>query len=348
MVKDDKSKALNGALKGLAVWFGKNSRILPWRSDPSVYRVWVSEIMLQQTTVKAVIPFYEKFLERFPTLESLASASLDDVLLYWAGLGYYSRARNLHRAAQTVSKNGYPADRAGWLELPGVGEYTAGAVLSIAMNKPEALLDANVKRVISRLKRFGAVSPEKKGFKNKYWDFSGDLVRTADALGIEPRVTNQALMELGALVCRVKEPGCDLCPLSGICLSCQKGDPEYNPPKSRVEKIHLRETVYSLMDDRGRVLLTNRGNRWRKGLWDFPGKLQPGQIAKNRKPSRSLKIRYTVTNHIIERRCLVFGKIPSKSGKAPSGYRWVDLKNPLVALGAPAKRLLSTLMNSGA
>lgn len=335
-------KGMKKALVKLSEWFGKNKRILPWRSDPSVYRVWVSEIMLQQTQVATVVPYFNRFLRRFPTLEKLASASQEDVMLHWAGLGYYSRARNLHCAARMVNQAGkYPRDREGWLALPGVGEYTAGAVLSIALNRPEAILDANVKRVIARLERFGAPSAGKKADKNEYWAFSEMLVKSADKAGVKPRVTNQALMELGALVCRAKEPQCGNCPLSGICLSYKNSDAEYVPQKKRMRYVFMKETVHAVMDGKGRVLLTDRGNRWRKGLWDFPLEKPPVPGIK-RKPSWDMKIRYVVTNHKVERKCLAYVAQGSKK-IIPAGYRWVSIGRPSVAMGAPGKKLIGRI-----
>jgi A/G-specific adenine glycosylase len=337
-------KDLKKSLRGLTDWFHENQRVLPWREDPTVYRVWVSEIMLQQTQVKTVVPYYEKFLGRFPTLESLASSTEEEVMLYWAGLGYYSRARNLRRAAIEVKEAGkFPDDREGWLALPGVGEYTAGAVLSIALNRPEAILDANVKRVIARVFRPGGKAKTERD-KSVFWELSGKMVRTAYQQGIEPRVTNQALMEIGALLCSVKAPECGRCPLSGICLSLRKGEPEYYPSKSIKKIIRMKETVYALTDLEGRVLLTNQGNRWRKGLWDLPSTMPTVRnIRKKKEPSAVLKDRYTVTNHVIERSCRVYFVNVQGCSVTGNGCRWVNPKDPEVAVGSPAKRLLKMI-----
>ena len=199
----------------LLAWYRRHQRQLPWRDDPSPYRVWVSEIMLQQTRVVAVQPYFARFLDRFPSLKSLAAADQEEVLKVWEGLGYYSRARNLHRAArQVVAERGgrMPATSVELAELPGVGPYTAAAIASIAFGEATPVVDGNVLRVVAR---------------HRAWREDIAAVRTrnrvrasleeAIAVSGDPSSFNQAMMELGALVCTPRQPQCGVCPLAGDC-----------------------------------------------------------------------------------------------------------------------------------
>jgi len=181
---------VNNVLNQMAGWFERQQRILPWRENPDTYRVWISEIMLQQTQVVTVIPYFEKFIARFPTVQALAQAPEEDVLLHWAGLGYYSRARNIHRAAKIIDQAGcFPSTREGWLEIPGVGHYTAGAILSISLNQPEAILDGNVERVLSRARRVSRMKGDS-FYKERLWRLSRIVVERAFDLKIPPRAAN--------------------------------------------------------------------------------------------------------------------------------------------------------------
>lgn len=281
-------------LSGLNNWFTETARILPWRSEPTPYRVWISEIMLQQTVVAAVIPYFNRFINRFPDVSSLASASLDEVLTLWSGLGYYSRAKNLHRAAQILAEKGFPQTRSGWEALPGVGPYTAGAILSIAYNRPEAILDGNIERVWSR---FRCISPGS-GFKEHLWRLSRYAVETTSRSGFSPSVINQSLMELGALVCRPSAPDCGKCPLSPRCLAFLRGVQSHYPQRKRREALEtIEETVYIYRLPDGRVYLPppSDGQRWRKGMRDFPTE----EVAEWKTSARFLK--QAVTTHTVTR-----------------------------------------------
>jgi len=210
--------------KSLLSWYDQNGRTLPWRvrgraADP--YRVWLSEIMLQQTTVAAVGPYFERFLARWPTVAALAAAPRDELLGAWAGPGYYSRARNLHAAAQVLAEQGFPADEAGWRTLPGVGPYTAAAIAAIAFDQPANVVDGNVERVISRLRAVAAPLP---GAKAELRALAGELV-TAE----RPGDWAQALMDLGATVCTPKAPKCGGCPWMNACAAFAAGAPETFP-----------------------------------------------------------------------------------------------------------------------
>jgi len=229
--------------KSLLKWYDREARDLPWRlregtADP--YRVWLSEIMLQQTTVAAVVPYFTRFLERWPTVEALAAAPRDDVLGAWAGLGYYSRARNLHAAAQAMAAKGVPRDEAGWRELPGVGPYTAAAIAAIAFGEATNVVDGNVERVIARLRAVEAPLPEA---KPQLRELAGELV-TAD----RPGDWAQALMDLGATVCTPRSPKCDVCPWVGACAAYGTGAPEAYPRKTaKAERPRRYGAVFLLL-----------------------------------------------------------------------------------------------------
>ena len=249
-------------------WFRVHKRDLPWRGA-SPYAIWVSEIMLQQTQVATVIPFFNRFLARFPTVESLAEAPIEEVLRHWAGLGYYARARNLHRAAQIVvaEHGGRIPDTPETIErLPGIGRYTAGAVLSIAYGVPRPLVDANVIRVLCRL--FGLHGdPKSTVNQTRLWSLAEQLVPAES-----PGDFNQSLMELGALVCVPAEPRCDRCPLQGGCVAGNSPDPGALPefPPNRAF-IHVTHSSAFIRDAAGRVLIVQRPLQglW-GGLWEFP------------------------------------------------------------------------------
>lgn len=245
--------ALSSFRKKLLAWFAASQRDLPWRRTKDPYRIWLSEIMLQQTRVTAVIPYYERFVEHFPNVRALAEAPEEDVLRLWAGLGYYSRARNLRKAArEIVAKHGarYPDTTEEALELPGIGEYTAAAILSIAYGRKLAVLDGNVARVLARL---GAVSGDLRS--GNCWR---KLQDTADTLlaARAPGDWNQAMMELGATVCTPRSPQCLLCPVSEFCQARKLGRSEAIPEKREKranEAIILAALV--LADETGRTLL---------------------------------------------------------------------------------------------
>ena len=258
-----------GLRRDLLTWYGRAKRDLPWRKNSTPYRVWISEIMLQQTTVAAVTPKYEAFLRRFPTLASLASAEEDEVLKHWAGLGYYSRARNLRRAALTiVADHGgeFPSGFDAVLELPGIGRYTAGAILSIAFQKQFPLVDGNVIRVFSRL--FGLKGRAKDpAFVKKMWPLAERLVPTAN-----PGDWNQALMELGATVCTPDSPSCGACPVAKHCVAFKKGLQDKLPmPEASRKPVPVRWTCLWI-EKNGKVLLWRRSEKERllKNLWGLP------------------------------------------------------------------------------
>jgi A/G-specific adenine glycosylase len=248
-------------------------RPMPWRETSDPYAIWVSEIMLQQTRVDTVIPYWNRWLERFPTVEHLARADLDDVLKEWEGLGYYSRARNLHSAARMVRERyegRVPADPGDLRRLPGVGEYTAGAVASIAYGVATPAVDGNVRRVLARLYDLERPTPA------ALRDLAADLV-PAD----RPGDFNQALMELGATICTPRSPDCPACPLAEWCAARRLDVQEERPlPKKRrpIPEEEVRTVI--LVRDDGAVLLGRRPeDGLLGGLWEFPGEPLPDEVA---------------------------------------------------------------------
>ncbi|MFP4083194.1 MAG: A/G-specific adenine glycosylase [Candidatus Aminicenantes bacterium] len=248
-------------------WYRLHQRKLPWRQTKDPYRIWISEIMLQQTTVQAVVPYYQKWIKLFPDVKTLSKASLQKVLKAWEGLGYYQRAKNLHRAAKIILhrfEGKIPKDYHSLKELPGIGPYTASALLSFAYNLPYPVVDANVRRVLMRLLgiRDKNLSPSNKAFQ-KF--FHAHFPPTHSSL------FNQALMELGALVCRSKNPLCLLCPITEYCQAYEAGEQEVIPlPQKRsYQKI---ETVVAIIQNHGKILIQKRPSQGLLAdLWEFPG-----------------------------------------------------------------------------
>jgi A/G-specific adenine glycosylase len=255
----------------LAHWFAQAARELPWRSDRTPYRVWLSEVMLQQTRVAVVVDYFNRFTARFPDVASLAAASEDDVLSLWSGLGYYSRGRNLHRAARVVvDEHGgsFPATRDGLRALPGVGDYTSAAIASLAFGESVAVVDGNVHRVLMRLCADDTPIDTPAGLAKTTARATG-LVRSAP----RPAAVNEGLMELGALVCTPRSPTCGACPWRRSCRAHALGEPERYPVKAKkTARKALRVACVVLVDDGGRLWLERRASRGLfGGLWEPPG-----------------------------------------------------------------------------
>jgi A/G-specific adenine glycosylase len=282
--------------RALIRWYQRVRRNLPWRRTRDPYTIWISEIMLQQTRVAAVIPYYEKFLAAFPDAAALASAPEEKVLAMWAGLGYYSRARNLQKAARQIT-TGFPSDYQSIRELAGVGDYTAAAISSIAFGLPYAAVDGNVRRVIARLT--GADS---------------DVQSHADRLldRSDPGRWNQAVMELGATVCTPRDPLCDHCPLAGACRARREGRQLELPAKrAKPEPIHLTRTLL-IIRRRGRIALTP--SRLVRGFWDLPEPFEtatPGPVVAS--------FRHTITH-----RHYTFEVRQGVAKSIPKNLRWFD------------------------
>jgi A/G-specific adenine glycosylase len=319
----------------LLAWYDRHARVLPWRArcgeqaDP--YRVWLSEIMLQQTTVKAVVPYYARFLSRWPTVDALAAASLDDVLRVWSGLGYYARARNLHACAKVVVErhrgqfpNGVNALRA----LPGIGDYTAAAVAAIAFDLPAVPVDGNVERVVSRL---FAVENELPAAKPAIKQLAASLLPARRAGDFA-----QALMDLGATICSPKRPACALCPWGNSCLASDRGDQETFPRKAPKREGRLRRgAAFVVLRSDARVLLRRRPD---KGLlasmMEVPGSdwthdfdetvarhLAPRLRANVRWQRLPGAVRHVFTHFPLE--LAVFVTQVPRATVAPKGARWV-------------------------
>ncbi len=251
-------------------WYGHSGRkTLPWQLGKTAYRVWLSEIMLQQTQVATVIPYFERFIEAFPTVNDLANAATDEVMHLWTGLGYYARARNLHKAAQVVcSQFGgeFPKTAEQLEALPGIGRSTAAAIASSVYNQPVAILDGNVKRVLSR---FFALDewPGQHAAQQQLWRWSESLAPTLNIADY-----NQAMMDLGAMVCTRSKPACDLCPINEMCLANQMMLVHQLPrPKPKKDKPVKQTFMLMMQDQEGRVMLEKRPNSgiW-GGLYSFP------------------------------------------------------------------------------
>ncbi len=274
-----KEKDADRIRKFLRQWYRKEHRSLPWRTSRDPYQIWVSEVMLQQTQVKTVVPYFEKFISVFPDVANLARAELQTVLKLWEGMGYYARARNLHRAARQVVERyagRLPTTREELLQLPGIGDYIASAVLSIAFDQPYAVVDGNVKRVLARMFRLDAAVNQARGLA-VFKEAAGELLDLR-----HPGIFNQAIMELGAVVCKPRNPRCEICPLQSYCAAFQDGSTHKYPirvPRSPIPKYHIAVGVIYRED---RVLITRRPtDGLLGGLWEFPG----GKIEKGEDPA---------------------------------------------------------------
>jgi A/G-specific adenine glycosylase len=260
----------------LLIWVGaQETRNYPWRAEPRTpYRTWVAEVMLQQTRTETVGPYYERFLARFPTVEALAAASLDDVLKAWEGLGYYARARNLHRAArQVVAAGAFPSTYESWRALPGVGDYTAGAVLSLAFGQDVPAVDGNGRRVLARL---CAVEDDvsKAVTHRKLRAIAAELLPPGRAGAF-----NEALMDLGATICTPRAPRCDACPWAADCLARAQGRAESLPVRAPRRPLPHYDVTAAVVQRAGRLLIAQRRPEdMLGGLWEFPGgKCRPGE-----------------------------------------------------------------------
>lgn len=254
--------------RSLLQWYGQEGRKLPWRHTADPYAIWVSEIMLQQTQVKTVIPYYHRWLDQFPTVNALAQAEQQTVLKAWEGLGYYARGRNLHKAAQVIVQNHnsqFPTQLAEVLALPGIGRTTAGGILSAAFNQPVAILDGNVKRVLARLIALSVPPTEA---LSELWALSEQLLDPQ-----QPRDFNQAFMDLGATICTRSQPKCGQCPWNFACQAYNKGIQTTLPKRKMSAPLpHKRIGVAVISNDEGLILIDRRLEEGLLGgLWEFPG-----------------------------------------------------------------------------
>jgi A/G-specific adenine glycosylase len=306
---------INKVSRLLLAWYARGHRDLPWRNTRDPYPIWVSEIMLQQTRAQAVIPYYHRFLERFPNVSALAAAAEDAVLALWSGLGYYSRARNLRLAAQRIAAaGGFPRDYAAIRALPGIGDYTAAAVGSIAFDLPFAVLDGNVLRVVARVANDpGDISAGRT--RQRFREIAQQWLDTR-----QPGLFNQALMELGAAVCLPRNPLCLVCPLAECCRARQAGTAAQLPVKLRKTKPVQLGGVLLVVRNRGGILLRQRDAAASRmaGFWDLP---TPEDLPAARLGARIGEIRHTITHHhyTLEVRRATAG--PPDGG----GFRWFTI-----------------------
>jgi len=322
-------------------WYRVHGRDLPWRGTADPYAIWISEIMLQQTQVATVLPYYERFLSRFPTVRDLAAAPLDDVLKAWEGLGYYARARHLHRAANEIMTRfggKFPSRFDEILSLPGIGRSTAGAIATIALGQRYPILDGNVKRVLCR---YFCVEedPKKKEAEKKLWDYSEKLLPRDEADDY-----TQAIMDLGATLCIPAEPRCPLCPVRKRCKAFEKGIQERLPAKTAGKSIPERDYVAGVLFRREKVLIRRRpAEGLLGGLWEFPGgrvDLERGDRAFEKKLTGILqkeipwmvdrwapfgKIKHTFT-HFKMTLHVFSGRVESRPGKNSDEQKWVAME----------------------
>lgn len=270
LLKLNENKPLSALVDPLIGWYRQNQRILPWRENRDPYRIWISEIMLQQTRVDTVIPYYMRFLSAFPTVRALADADDDELMKRWEGLGYYSRAKNLKRAAQMICERfggEFPQDPADVRTLPGIGPYTVGAICSIAFGQPTPAVDGNVLRVISRLCRYGG-SIDAPETKNTVTAALEAIYPAAEACGD----FTQSLMELGAIVCLPNgSPLCQKCPLAGLCAAHARGDELAFPVQAPKPERKKETYTVLLIRNGGKIALNKRPDGGLlAGLWEFP------------------------------------------------------------------------------
>jgi A/G-specific adenine glycosylase len=338
--------------KAVLAWYDQHGRKdLPWQQQITPYRVWVSEIMLQQTQVSTVIPYFERFMARFPDVQALASAPTDDVLHLWTGLGYYARARNLHKAARAVvNEHGgeFPRDIDALVTLPGIGRSTAGAIASISMDLRAPILDGNVKRVLTR---FAAVSgwPGERAVEQRLWDI-------AEALTPSRRLRDytQVMMDLGATLCTRRNPDCPACPLHRHCLAHAQGNPHDYPTSKPKKTTPVRRTTMLLArDPDGRILLVQRppSGIW-GGLWCFPetdhedgATLLLGQLGLQARHTETLPgFRHTFSHFHLDVTPLLVHTRGKARVVAEQPLTWVAPDAPgSLGLAAPVKRLLESL-----
>lgn len=323
----------------LVAWYRRHKRDLPWRSTRDPYRIWISEIMLQQTQVVTVVPYFERFLVAFPSVHALADADEHDVLRLWEGLGYYRRALQMHRAAQVIVSQfagRFPAELAQIRGLPGIGRYTAGAIVSLAFDRPAAILEANTVRLLSRLVAFaGDVTTS--AAQKALWGLAEAILPARNCGEF-----NQALMELGSMVCTPKRPACGVCPLVELCAAFRQGKQEQIPrpvAKVRTEAVHEAAVVAW---HQGKVFVRKRvpGERW-AGLWDFlrfplaggGERALSSELARKvrqqaglaiGKPEKIATLKHGVTRFRITLDCFQAKCRAAGTTLAPGQWRWIE------------------------
>lgn len=346
-------------------WYAKNARDLPWRATQDAYSIWLSEIMLQQTQVATVLPYYRRFLERFPNVKALAEASEEEVLKLWEGLGYYRRARQLHAAAKTIVREHhaeFPMLFEDVLALPGIGRYTAGAICSFAYNQSRPIVEANTQRLYARLLKLNEPLDSRSG-QTALWEFAETIVDKTRS-----RLINSAVMELGAIVCTPK-PTCNECPLRSMCPTFRENLQAKIPiPKKKVAYESRFELSFLVQDAKGCFLVKQCDETdWWAGLWDFPrtsvdptnwgGELLPlvEHSVQEVNPNLSLRpgqklftIKHSVTKYRITLNCYP-AEFVVKGARKVKGFEWVSLEQldelPMSASGRKIVDKLKEVQN---
>lgn len=325
----------------LLEWFSANQRDLPWRHTYDPYQVWISEIMLQQTQVKTVLPYFERWMKALPTVESVAKADEQTILKLWEGLGYYSRARNLQKAARVIvekHRGVFPSDDGAIRELPGIGPYTAGAIASIAFNQERPILDGNVIRVLTRLAN-DTRNTREAPMQKRLWQWAEEMVPKGHA-----REFNQGLMELGALVCTPKNPRCGECPLKGECQAYAAGTQEALPNRGKREKSVPITVAIAILQKSNKIFIQRRHAKGLMGgLWEFPGgKVEAGETPEEalhreiqeelsigiKKIEPFMRLKHAYTKYQVDLHCF---KAEPKTKNIQLGaaqeYQWIALKD---------------------
>lgn len=336
-------------------WFTKHGRKdLPWQQNPSIYSIWVSEIMLQQTQVTTVIPYFQRFMQRFPTVQDLADAPQDEVLHHWTGLGYYARARNLHKAAQLVRdqyQGKMPENLDKLIDLPGIGRSTAGAVLSLAAGQSHSILDGNVKRVLAR---YFAVDgwPGNKKVQDKLWNLADQLTPEENTGSY-----TQAMMDMGATLCTRSKPKCDSCPIQNGCIAYAQGKQAEYPGKKPKKVLPEKNTLMLLPKWQDQILLYKRPAQglW-GGLWGFYEAQDQASIEqmahrlglKDYQTQALDGFRHTFSHfHLDITPVLLELHQPPNLQVQEQQQLWYDLKQPAnVGLAAPTKKIFSTISSN--
>lgn len=333
-------------MSGLLEWFDRHARDLPWRRTRDPYAIWVSEIMLQQTQVKTVIPYWNRWMREFPTVQALAAAGPDAIHKAWEGLGYYTRVRNMQKAARQICARHqcvFPRVFEEVLDLPGIGRYTAGAICSIAFNQPAPLLDGNVLRVLTRLFGIGE-DPLEKATNTRLWDLAARLVAEAGARRPAPgrpgncSSLNQSLMELGALVCTPRQPECGHCPVRSLCVAERTGQVESIPKLAERVRSTARRFVAFVAEEGGRYLVRQRtAGMVNAHLWEFPNAEVPDDPTDLREAARRAlgptgvewrpfcTIKHSITRYRITLEAFE-GRLTKQPARLGASARWLALE----------------------
>ncbi len=341
----------------ILAWYDKFGRkTLPWQQNKTPYKVWLSEIMLQQTQVATVIPYFERFMTRFPTVQDLAAAEQDEVLHLWTGLGYYARARNLHKAAQLIvsEHNGiFPTDIDQVQALPGIGRSTAGAVLSLSLAQHHPILDGNVKRTLARCYAIEGW-PGKKTVENKLWQIAET---NTPEMGVERY--NQAMMDMGAMICTRSKPKCELCPVSTQCIALKELRQTDFPGKKPKKTLPEKQTWFAILQCDDKVWLEQRPQVgiW-GGLWCFPqhdnadltsllDKRLGQQLSLIEQQSQLTAFRHTFSHYHLDIVPMLYELKSQPTEINEASGQWYDLNNPpKIGLAAPVQKILDSLAYS--